>query len=296
MSTLKESDIEDATMSHRTAIERLSFDDAGIITTTDRHLFQRSALPFLITTSRFTGELGTYGYIDTIGLKPHDLEFRHTATLFSIAYCHPAVTESFSSVSKFTGTVFTNWLSRLISQRFGLPMEDKLQLDILFAIYYLLDGDAISEVLKDERKAAKFLANVAEVATTTLPAVMRVLSLTTKSHTVLAELVSPLDIDLLPAFVKAVSPALDTMVNENTISAMVTSSWYGDHASYYCIAALTSRPIFVAMVYTAINSPVYKRSGLTKLINEFAEGRRKDKSERFTASVDGIYRGLINKK
>lgn len=229
-------------------------------------------------------------YIDSLGIKDIEYDFRFLSGSLSLAYADPMISEDFNSVNTFAGKVYINWVSRSITQRLGLPLEDRLKMDVVLAAFYVQDG-AYTDDYTNKNREHQLIQSIANITGHSASEVVSILDSLAPDNNYLDSGGVP-SMESVTPYLKNISAEMDLKINENTIVQVTSNSWYGTGATYQCIAAVNYRPFFIAMVYTAIKSPSFKRARFTTLINDYVIGKDKDQANRFLRTIEHIQRGL----
>jgi hypothetical protein len=159
--------------------------------------------------------------------------------------------------------VYISWLSYAIANKLGLDEDTARTLQILSGIFYAHLYHGADEALSDRGKT-----KIAALVTrwTRAPAEM-----------VLEQVQNVSYMNLLGDYVEEVKRTFSQntrvdQVNVGFIIRALTNSWFGFGAQDIVAVAKEYPPVFVALIEAALNSRLWKKSQLGKLVERFDRG------------------------
>jgi hypothetical protein len=161
----------------------------------------------------------------------------------------------------FGASVYSYWLSEIISRRFVLDPLDQLKLSIVTNYFYQQLFSNLEELSEDTKQAMVSFA----VKTIKIPAKLGL------------EIVD--QITLMPSvkeYCENVSRILDNIrlkeFNTGLLYTIVGMNWYGLNAKETIAIAIEHVPTWLAILYTAITNKTYKSSTISNVALKYSKG------------------------
>jgi hypothetical protein len=192
------------------------------------------------------------------------------------------VNTSVSSIKNslhFGSSVFSYWLSEIVSRRFSLDPLDQLKLTILSNLYYqqlFVENPVMDETFKQA------LASYT-IKTTKAPA---------KLVLEIVDLITPMN--KVEDFCLNVKTVLDNIrlkdFNTGMLFTIVGMNWYGLNAKENMAIALEHVPTWLSICYAAMTNKTYKTSTISNVALKYSKGGL---GEEFTKNFAQITESLI---
>lgn len=162
----------------------------------------------------------------------------------------------FTAVQDTTLKLFVKWVSSSVAKRFSLNMQDIMIMEVVLAFYYLnLFND--DEVI-GETRLLDIINRIVKVLGFPVPFVAGVLEGTETPINSVEGLTQVIRL-------KTDSIRLKDM-NSGVLFTIVARSWFGHNAPEIIAASLEHIPSFYALVYSAIQENIYRKTGFAQAV------------------------------
>lgn len=242
----------------------------------------KTNLPYVVLPEHeFNTRKKTIVLIDSAGLRDSEADLRYINMILTGLWEDPHLAERFHSVRKFATRSYMNWVSRGLHKRFALSLDDKMDIDILTAIYFYCAGSTPSEVL--DAKNYKAYADLAEI---TDKGALRVKNIIERYQ--LDRYEGTLSFKALIEMIQQVSDDARHKITVQSVMATLSRSWYGEGGVFYCNLALEYPPMFISLLYFSLTDKTYTRTGLGTVTSEFSVGRNRNVGVLFTKQLHSL--------
>lgn len=165
----------------------------------------------------------------------------------------------------FAGIVFTHWLSETISKRFALDPKDQVILNVITFVYYqtlFMENKEFSNVDKD-------ILSIHTIKNLTAPGEL------------ITDVISHIDrIESIDDYTRLVRTILNNIRLKEFSTPMllnlISNSWYGTYAKENISVALEYPPIWLSIVYNALNERTFKNSIISRIAERYGKMGKAD--------------------
>lgn len=179
-------------------------------------------------------------------------------------------------------TLFSIWLSNIISKNYALDMKDQLTLNVITSYYYqtlfMTDYDFSEE--QKQKMAVHTINATAEKAEFVLEIFDRI----TKMENIN---------DYISNVINILENVRLNNFNLAVLLTIIKNSWYGNNAKEIISVALEHPPTWIAIVYTALTERTYKNSMIYKISENFG---KRGKSDEFIKNYTQLMQDQISKE
>lgn len=185
-----------------------------------------------------------------------------------------------NGLSDLVVSVYASWVAGILSRRLNFPLTTEQDIAAIAAWFHLCQYDTHHSQTIDDPQSAEIVRVATRISRATYVKVERVLEL--------IALVGYLR--SLPEFIEAVQRLDDRRVMALNITLffnLIAGSWFGGPAAREIVAiSVEYPPYFIAMLHTAINEKMYRKTPINEIAMRFTRG---DTHGRF----NNAYRNLI---
>ena len=246
----------------------------------------RSNIPFVfLPDEEANTQNKTIVLCDGTGIRDLEADLRFVNLILTSMWEDPIIHERFSAIRKFAAKAYITWFGRSLMNRYNLNWSDKIEVDILAAIYYYsADGVPSDHFGPDNFTAMRQIAEIVNVPTSRVADVIADRSFGDTNSTFTFK-------DLIDC-IGEVSTDLKSKVSVTSVTAVLANSWYGEGGKFYCNLAVEYPPMFMTLLYFALVSTDFKRTNLANLVKEFAVGRQVNQGEMYVKQLNTYVRGM----
>jgi hypothetical protein len=234
-----------------------------------------------------------YLIVDMRSQSNSEQQLTRTFAALTAGWEDEAINETYQTFTPLPLRTFAMWISRNLSVRFNLSLEEQNSIAIYSALYYLCLGSSVGELF-NTRNEAKTIDRIAKA--TNLPATkVQELCAATDSD-LFGDDDEPTSIYVLIALLQSISPQTRDVVTLPSLLAVTNRVWVGDNGTTLCTAALEYPPIFLALVYCAVKDSSYNQTTLAKLLKEFLLlGSQREQAATYIKVVEGSMKQYLTK-
>lgn len=163
----------------------------------------------------------------------------------------------FANVLDTTMKLFVKWVSTQIAKRYSLRPQDIVIMDIVIAVYYAYLLNDEKEI--DEMGRLNLVNRISKVFKYQAGFI---------NETIL-DMTSPIEnVEGLCNAIKFKTQSVRLKdLNAGVLYTLISRSWFGHNAPEILAAALEHIPTFYALIYTASNESLYRKTGFTQTID-----------------------------
>lgn len=206
-------------------------------------------------------------------------------TLTALWLKQPNHRMDFLRTGDLAAQVYINWISTAIASKLGLELDVARELQIITGLFYFHQFNSVEEALSQAGKdrAAKLLQRWTRAPIETINSIVG------ESEYM----------NLMDDYIKVVQAHFSAstriaQINTGFLVMTLGRSWFGYGAQEISAVAMEYPPMFLALVESACNVKVWRRTYLGKLVERFATGRAGDEFVRAVEVLAGRARGGRN--
>lgn len=220
--------------------------------------------------------------IDATKVRSNEVDLRKTMGMLTAAW--EGGDTVFDQTRRFLTKAYTNWVSRGLAQRFGLPFQDVTPLKVYLATYFWCTHTTPDKILP-QANSLSAVADATGIPATAVNDIWERHNLRNFEDTL--NLVSVINM------AKDISPEVRTKLTAESVMATMSGSWFSETGTFYSNLALEYPPAFATLAYHGLTERGYQKTRLGEVVKQYAGGRNNEHGVSYAKNIGSLIAGLL---